>query len=301
MAAGLYFLKLELNYLDDSSFNTSLNDSQKWRYIQLYLLAKKLNADGSFIRHGHQLSDQDIAWSLHLELKQLQEDIEALKSAGLLSMNGHGPYLTNFKAEQDTPHSGAQRIAEFRERETEKKHDRNRMLQGCYTESESDIESESESEDESVSQSVSEPEPKKTDADDILQSDLKADLCSLAGIPPKYSRRIIASDQITHLDILAELARNYSRQGTGKGKVQNPGIITGINLSAGEVERAAAEWYNQETWGNLPDSIKQKFGITVMRIADGGNNQHIVATRNLLRGDKVTKNVEAFLGRKIEE
>ena len=288
MTAGLYFLKLELNYLDDSTFNTVLTDAQRWRYIQLYLLAKKLNEGGTFTRHGHQLTHQDIAWYLHMNPDQLQEDLDSLTQIGLVEVNGHGPCLVKFVEEQDTPHTAAERIADFRERETEKKHGNNEPVTSRYTESESESDIESESEE---SQSV-----QLMTTDDLSTTDLKADLCSKAGIPGKFSRRIIANDQITTEDLLAELARNYSRVGKAKGQVKNPGVITGMNLSASPVEKAAAEWYDHSRWGHLPEPIKKKLEIVIP--SDDGDLDNLggLAIRTELRGEAVTKKLSKFFG-----
>ena len=290
MTAGLYFLKLELNYLDDSTFNTVLTDAQRWRYIQLYLLAKKLNEGGTFTRHGHQLTHQDIAWHLHMAPEKLQEDLDALTQIGLVEVNGHGPCLVKFVEEQETAHTAAERIADFRERETEKKHGSNEPVTPRYTESESESDIESESEE---SQSV-----QLMTTDDLSTPDLKPELCSQGGIPPKYSRRIIANDQITSEDLLAELARNYSRMGKAKGQVKNPGVITGINLTASPVEKATADWYDHSRWGHLPEPIKKKLGL-VIPSGDGDlDNLGGLAIRKEIRGKTVENKVRNWLGGK---
>ena len=206
MTSGLYFLKLELNYLKDSTFNKKLTDAQKWRYIQLYMLAKDLNAGGSFISHGKELDLSDIAYHLHMDDDQLQADMDAIQGLGLISMNGHGPYLVRFVQEQETPRTDAERKADQRERDrSQGSHEPVTVLvieSESESESESDIESESE-EESSVSGSA-----QRTTDDDRSLTDQKRRICSQAGIPPKYSSTILTNPEISPNDIL-EIGRAH--------------------------------------------------------------------------------------------
>ena len=101
-------------------------------------------------------------------------------------------------------------------------------------------------------------------------------LCSQAGIPPKFSKPILANPQISPDDLLAELARNYSR----KGKVKNPGYITGLNLAKDSPEKAAAEWYEQAKWlAHLPDLLRSKLGLEFQSQSEGLETLVEMATR----------------------
>lgn len=78
-----------------------LNDRQQLRYYQLYLLAGHFNADGAFIQDGKVLKTGEIAFILRVkDVSQLDKDIQSLRKAGLLKVNGHGPYISDFKDEQ---------------------------------------------------------------------------------------------------------------------------------------------------------------------------------------------------------
>ena len=286
MTAGLYFLKLELNYLHDDAFNTELTDAQKWRYVQLYMLAKDLNAGGSFVSHGKQLSIKGIAYHLHMEtmVDQLQADMDAIAGIGLLCENGHGPCLARFVKEQETPHTDAERKADQRLRELNQSQGSHEpvtvQVTTRVTESESDIESDIESESEE-SQSVPQSPQQATDdqslTDQVLTaSKRKGEICNIAGIPPKYSGWIISDHNTTPEDILAELAYNYSK----KGKVKKPGIITGMNLTAHPQEKAAEEWYDQvKQLQVLPSSLKQKLGLDFQSDQEGLDTLIDVTTR----------------------
>ena len=298
MSAGLYFMKLELNYLRDSTFNRKLSDAQKWRYVQLYLLAKELNAGGAFIKHdGVEMDLGDIAYNLHItDEPQLQADMDAMKEIGFIGVNGHGPYLARFVKEQETPKTDAERKAEQRSRDTEKSHARHAPVTACDTESESDIESESESESEEES-SVRESHQQPTD-DDISLTDQnqtlaerKTEICKHAGIPSKYSSRLITNQEITPDDILSELARNYS-----KSRVKNPGYITGLNLSKSPPEKAAAEWTDMATWSrHLPTALWKKLGFACQSNGDELDTSPGVTTRKR-RKSEVEEKVAHFLG-----
>ena len=83
-SSAMPWIKLQTSRLDDSIF-AHLTDAQNWRYVQLELLAGKLDAGGCFVEHGQELSEQDIAWKLRLNLETLSPDLQALASVGLVS------------------------------------------------------------------------------------------------------------------------------------------------------------------------------------------------------------------------
>jgi hypothetical protein len=291
MANGLYFLKLELNYLNDHTFNTELTDAQKWRYVQLYMLAKNCNAGGEFVSHGKALTIGDIAWHLHVDQVTLQEDLDAITKRGFIGRNGHGPYLTRYVTEQETPRTGAQRMEELRTRERDVLHGGDEPVTMCHTESDIESESESESEEESVSQEIlQQPTDDDRSPTDSNLTDLpgKPEICKHAGIPPRYSTVINQCTGITSDDLLAELARNYSR----KGRVKNPGLITGMNLTKPTPERAAAEWYERSRQlDHLPARLQSKLGLCSQQQLDGVDTLSDVATRK----HEVEERVERFL------
>jgi hypothetical protein len=145
------------------------------------------------------------------------------------------------------------------------------------SESESEVKSESESEDES-SVSPQEQTAQTTDDDQSLTVS-KSDLLRFIGIPKKYQAGLERDAQIKPQDLLAELARNFARQGTGKGKVGQPGWITALNLSRHEYP--SAEWYDRSAWiRHLPDGITQKLGLVTQSQEEEIEQCPDVATRN---------------------
>lgn len=78
-----------------------LNERQQLRYHQLYLLAGLCNEEGAFIQDGKILKTVEIAYILRIkDAAQLDKDMRALKNSRLLKVNGHGPYIADFKDEQ---------------------------------------------------------------------------------------------------------------------------------------------------------------------------------------------------------
>lgn len=250
-----FWVKLPLKYLSDAAFNTSLTDAQKWRYMQLYMLAKELSADGAFLRNDEQLSMDDIAWNLHLDPEMLRADMETFSLVGLVASNGHGPYLTRFKQEQ-APISDADRKAAQRERDTDRSQDGHGAVTARDTESESESDSDSESRPNESDSKESSSSIGATEGEGDSIQEQKAQLCTLTGILQKNRLTVIGNSQIITEDILAELARNYARHKRDPKEVKNPGAVTGMNLARGE--RASIEWYEPEKWLDyIPKKVLQ--------------------------------------------
>ncbi len=94
------WIKLHTTRLDDVRL-LRLNERQQLRYFQMYLLAGRLNVDGLFSENSERLNERDIAIKLRVtDVKQFINDFKALKSAGLIKTNGHGPYIADFGIEQ---------------------------------------------------------------------------------------------------------------------------------------------------------------------------------------------------------
>jgi hypothetical protein len=102
-----------------------LNDRHQLRFYQLYLLAGHLNADGAFVQDDQILSVTDIAYLLRVkDVKQLESDLAMLKKAKLLKVNGHGPYIADFKEEQIawSEKQAAERERQKKSRQSQRSH-----------------------------------------------------------------------------------------------------------------------------------------------------------------------------------
>jgi len=69
-------------------------------YYMLSEVAAQCDADGAFVMNGVQLTDQQIAQLATVEVTDLKTAMREMRKTGLVSANGHGPYLTDFAYEQ---------------------------------------------------------------------------------------------------------------------------------------------------------------------------------------------------------
>ena len=53
----------------------SLSDAQKWRFVQLLLLAGYLDAEGYLVSSGKALDSEVLAWLLHCQVEVLRDDL----------------------------------------------------------------------------------------------------------------------------------------------------------------------------------------------------------------------------------
>ena len=94
------WIKLHTLKLDDVRI-LRLHERAQLRFYQLYLLAGRLDQSGCFIENGQKLSEQDLALKLRIKDHRLFKlDLKSMKEAGLLKVNGHGPFIADFKEEQ---------------------------------------------------------------------------------------------------------------------------------------------------------------------------------------------------------
>ena len=98
-STSMPWVKLHTAYLEDIRF-AGLSVSPKCLWFELLMLAGKLDAGGFFFEAGKELSDEQIAWKLRLELKSFQSDAAQLESASLLHRNGRGWCIPGFEEDQ---------------------------------------------------------------------------------------------------------------------------------------------------------------------------------------------------------
>ncbi len=221
----------------------------KLTFYKLYMLAHQCNADGVIT-----LSPEEICWKLHISQDELAAACEALARIHLFRNNGRGPEIPAYI--RDGNISTADR-ADTRQRV--QKH--RKMKQACNAdvtprESESDRESESEGESD-IRVSQSSRSRARARADRLTDHISKSDLTSLLGIRGKI-KSIIQDPEIHPSDLIAEYARNMQRM--NKGKVREPGSITGMNLLKHEYPKD--EWYAPKEWAILPDHVRTGIDYT---------------------------------------
>lgn len=69
-------------------------------YYLLTEVAGQCDANGHFVMNGIQLTDAQIAHLATIEITDYKTAVREMKRTGLISVNGHGPYLTDFASEQ---------------------------------------------------------------------------------------------------------------------------------------------------------------------------------------------------------
>jgi hypothetical protein len=257
------WLKLRQSYIDDPALG-ALPEEIQLRFYKLYMLAGQYELDGVI-----PLTPAQIAWKLRISEDELQRTFNALPHE-YFSNNGNGVDVTIFRREQAPQSAFEKQQEENRERQARFQEKRrpvtNALVTPLESESESDQESESESESESDKSPSSQSSPVQdrpaaTDRTDVWNSGLtRLDFLKLCGIPSRLAAQLANDSEIGEVDILAELARNYARKGTGKGQVTKPGTITGMNLIKHELPDS--DWYQPLTWeNNLPRGMLEKIGL----------------------------------------
>ena len=84
---GMPWVKIYTEMLDDVKI-ASLEDAQKWRFIQLILLAGECDAGGSFVTGESRMTHAQLSWRLRCDTKTIESDIEKLVEIGLLIDDG---------------------------------------------------------------------------------------------------------------------------------------------------------------------------------------------------------------------
>lgn len=102
------WVKLYREIIDDPKLGR-LDDSTKWRFIQLIVLAGESDADGCLTNGDAPLNPADIAWRLRADAAKVAADIEQLKQIGVIQDQDGTLCVANFTKRQGTPQSERQR------------------------------------------------------------------------------------------------------------------------------------------------------------------------------------------------
>ena len=84
--AGMPWVKLYTEILDDMKMNR-LTDAQKWRFIQLILLAAECDAEGTLVTGDTFVTHEDVTNRLRCDSQELKKDMSKLKSLGLVTID----------------------------------------------------------------------------------------------------------------------------------------------------------------------------------------------------------------------
>ncbi len=97
--AGMPWVKLYTEILDDIKINR-LTDDQKWRFIQLILMAAECDAEGALVTGDTPVTHEDVCFRLRCDAPKLKKDIEKLVAVGLVSIEDGIIVIANFTDRQ---------------------------------------------------------------------------------------------------------------------------------------------------------------------------------------------------------
>lgn len=95
------WISISTSMQDDASSWLPLTTHQRGRWLELNLLAARLDQEGAFSQNGSPLIVEQIAVLIRANQDELREDLKAFKKFGIIHMNGRGLELTHFKQEQE--------------------------------------------------------------------------------------------------------------------------------------------------------------------------------------------------------
>ncbi len=84
--SSMPWIKLETTLLDDPRLSR-LTDAQRWRMVQLELLAGRCDCGGCLAYNGQPMNVEDIAWSLRTAKEELETDLQVLQKAGFIAFD----------------------------------------------------------------------------------------------------------------------------------------------------------------------------------------------------------------------
>jgi len=111
---GLPWVKVWVEMLDDVKVGR-LTESQRWRFIQLILLAAECDAAGALVTGDSPMTHGDVTWRLRCDIKDLEKDIKDMCSAGLIHLENGVIVVTRF-AERQGP-TQAEKRSQWRARQ----------------------------------------------------------------------------------------------------------------------------------------------------------------------------------------
>ena len=84
MMAGMPWIKIYTEMVDDVKLSR-LTDAQKWRFIQLIILAGECDAGGALVTGDSRMTHEDVCWRLRCDSQTLENDIEKMIASGLIT------------------------------------------------------------------------------------------------------------------------------------------------------------------------------------------------------------------------
>jgi len=98
-ATSMPWVKMYTELLDDPKLGT-LTDSQKWRFIQLILLAGQCDKEGLI-----DMTTKEIAWRLRIDNETMANDLQELQKIGIIEPVDDHWIVCKFAERQGRPQS----------------------------------------------------------------------------------------------------------------------------------------------------------------------------------------------------
>ena len=166
ITSSMPWIKLYTEMLDDVKLSR-LSDAQKWRFVQLLLLAGECDAEGALVTGDSPMTTEDVTWRLRIDTQTLVTDLEKLTELGLVHIEDGAIIITKFANRQGP--TQAEKREQWKKRQKER---RERLKGGSVTgdsreshaprvekEKEREKEEEEEEEEEKDLPGASAPEP----------------------------------------------------------------------------------------------------------------------------------------------
>lgn len=116
--AGMPWVKVYVDILDDIKV-AELEESQKWRFVQLILLAAECDADGALVTGDSPMSHKQIAWRLRCDAQTVQNDIKKMLGIGLLESDDDILVVSKFSERQGP--TQAEKRKQWRDRQQKRR------------------------------------------------------------------------------------------------------------------------------------------------------------------------------------
>lgn len=99
MNTSMPWIKLYTEILDDVKLSR-LTDAQKWRFVQLLLLAGECDAEGALVTGDSPMTPEDVSWRLRIDTQTIVTDLEKLTALGLLHIEDGAIIISKFADRQ---------------------------------------------------------------------------------------------------------------------------------------------------------------------------------------------------------
>lgn len=129
---GMPWIKLYTEVLDDPKLGR-LNPTDKWRFLELCLVAGECDAEGYLVNGQEPMSIEDIAWRLRLSAAPFEKSLQRLQELGLVTLDDGIWSVRNFSERQGRSQSEKREAWRERKRRQREGQDESRVTHAGST------------------------------------------------------------------------------------------------------------------------------------------------------------------------